>query len=337
MLLTYVFVLNWREWWQYVLAAVAAAALCLYFASMMAKDAETGRRDEAMLNLARYLTIGQLAGMVIAMVGMIIDDKMPRDPGEPDWAANAIFFFGAAALAAISLNALWGPLRAADVARGMASRATNGSGMPLRPMLPGNTSRFRVEHPRVPCWPPRVNAGAPLALAAGLFTVQMLFAVVRTNAPFGERAIAQALDAGWAWSNTVLAALVYAWGAAAMFAVYSLSGLAWRHWWQYGAGMTLLGVGGVVVCQLLTRRRAPHDAAKIHSHPDGRHGRAGCVRRRRARLSRRLRQAHTQKPDWAANHIFIAGGCHARAGLARLAADVTARYAHASASPQPSA
>ncbi len=109
LLLTYVFVLNWGEWWQYVLAAVAAAALCLYFASMMGRDAESGRRDEAMLNLARYLTIGQLAGMVIAMVGLIIDDKMPRDPGEPDWAASAIFFFGAASLAAISLNALWGP------------------------------------------------------------------------------------------------------------------------------------------------------------------------------------------------------------------------------------
>jgi hypothetical protein len=76
---------------------------------MMSKDAAAGRQDDAILNIARYLTIGQLAGMVIAMVGMIIDDKMPRDPSEPDWAANAIFFFGAAALAAISMNALWGP------------------------------------------------------------------------------------------------------------------------------------------------------------------------------------------------------------------------------------
>jgi len=109
MLLTYRFVLSWHEWWQYVLAAGAVAALCLFFASMMSKDAAAGRRDDTLLNIARYLTIGQLAGMVIAMVGMIIDDKMPRDPSEPDWAANAIFFFGAAALAAISMNALWGP------------------------------------------------------------------------------------------------------------------------------------------------------------------------------------------------------------------------------------
>ena len=109
MLLTYRFVLSWHEWWQYVLAAGVVAALCLYFASMMSKDAAAGRQDDAILNIARYLTIGQLAGMVIAMVGMIIDDKMPRDPREPDWAANAMFFFGAAALAAISAYALWGP------------------------------------------------------------------------------------------------------------------------------------------------------------------------------------------------------------------------------------
>ena len=109
MLVTYQLVLSWHEWWQYVLAGIGVAALCLLFASMMAKDAAAGRQDQTLLNLARYLTIGQFAGMVIAMVGMIIDDKMPRDPAEPDWAANAIFFFGAAALAVISANALWMP------------------------------------------------------------------------------------------------------------------------------------------------------------------------------------------------------------------------------------
>ena len=59
-----------------------------------------------MLSLARYLTIGQLAGMVIAMVGLVADAKMPRASRKPDWAASAIFFFGAAALATISADAL---------------------------------------------------------------------------------------------------------------------------------------------------------------------------------------------------------------------------------------
>lgn len=109
MLFTYQLVLSWHEWWQYVLAGLGVAALCLGFAAMMGKDAAAGRTDEPMLKIARYLTIGQFAGMIIAMVGMYIDNKMPRDPSEPDWAANAIFFFGAAALAVLSGYALWGP------------------------------------------------------------------------------------------------------------------------------------------------------------------------------------------------------------------------------------
>ncbi len=109
MLVTYQLFLSWHEWWQYVLAGVGVAALSLGFASMMAKDDAAGRRDETLLNVARYLTIAQFVGMIIAMVGMVVDNKMPRDPSEPDWAANAIFFFGAAALAVISANALWGP------------------------------------------------------------------------------------------------------------------------------------------------------------------------------------------------------------------------------------
>jgi len=109
MLFTYAFIMSWHEWWQYVIAAGVVAALCFFFSGTMIRDAETGREDETMLKLARYLTIGQLVGMVVTMIGLVIDDKMPRDPHEPDWAANTIFFFGAAALALISANALRSP------------------------------------------------------------------------------------------------------------------------------------------------------------------------------------------------------------------------------------
>ena len=108
LLITYVFISTWGEWWQYVLGAGAVALLCLFFSATLARDAAAGREDATKLNLARYLTIGQLAGMIIAMIGLIADAKMPRDPAKPDWAASAIFFFGAAALAAISANALRG-------------------------------------------------------------------------------------------------------------------------------------------------------------------------------------------------------------------------------------
>jgi hypothetical protein len=108
LLLTYVFVLSWGEWWQYVLGAGAIAGLCLFFAATLSRDAAAGREDQAMLKLARYLTVGQLVGMVAAMIGLILDEKMPRAHAKPDWAASTIFFFGAASLAIISLNALRG-------------------------------------------------------------------------------------------------------------------------------------------------------------------------------------------------------------------------------------
>lgn len=109
MLVTYQLVLEWHEWWQYVLAGLGVSGLCLAFAWLTAKDDAAGRQDETVLAIARYLAIAQLVGMIVAMAGMILDDKMPRDAREPDWAANAIFFFGAAALAVISANALRGP------------------------------------------------------------------------------------------------------------------------------------------------------------------------------------------------------------------------------------
>jgi hypothetical protein len=106
LLLIHVFVLKWGEWWQYVLAAAIVAGLCIGFAAMLERDAAAGRRDESMLKLARYLTFAQLAGMIVAMVGLVLDAKMPRALDKPDWAASTVFFFGAAALAAISLNGL---------------------------------------------------------------------------------------------------------------------------------------------------------------------------------------------------------------------------------------
>jgi hypothetical protein len=60
----------------------------------------------------------QLVGAVAAMAGLILDGKLPFLPGLPslieghyrvgakDWAANDVFFFGAAALAIISAVAL---------------------------------------------------------------------------------------------------------------------------------------------------------------------------------------------------------------------------------------
>lgn len=107
LLVIYLFILDWHEWWQFFVCFSVAGVLCLFLATAIERDGATGNEDETVLNLARYLAWGQLAGMVAAVIGLIVDtDKRFLDTGREDWAANSIFFFGAVAIAAITTNAL---------------------------------------------------------------------------------------------------------------------------------------------------------------------------------------------------------------------------------------
>lgn len=101
-------VLVWREWLHFSLAAVVLSAASLAFAAMLQRDADAGREDAALLKLGHTMAIILLVGMVAAILGFLIDGKMVRflTPRFTDWAANNVFFFGAAALAAITGYAL---------------------------------------------------------------------------------------------------------------------------------------------------------------------------------------------------------------------------------------
>lgn len=105
----YTGILTWREWWQFALAFTAVGLISLGFGVMMGRDAAAGKDDATMLKLARNLTWVQLVGMIVTMAGLLVDpDKrflIVRARWE-DWAANSIFFFGAAALAILSAYAL---------------------------------------------------------------------------------------------------------------------------------------------------------------------------------------------------------------------------------------
>lgn len=109
LLVTYYFILTpWREWWQFFIAFAMVGSLCMVFAAVLSRDAEAKREDETMLRLGRYLTIGQLVGTLIAVVGLNLDpDKNFVNTNREDWAANNVFLFGSLALAAISFHALW--------------------------------------------------------------------------------------------------------------------------------------------------------------------------------------------------------------------------------------
>jgi len=102
--------------------------------------------------------------------------------------------------------------------------------------------------------------------------------------------------------NGRLAALLYTWGAAALFAVYSLSDLSWRHSWQYGLGMALIAMGifGYLyrIGQRQPRPVPPLSLTILH----------GIAAVGGSAFLIGTGKLQTVKSDWAANNVFLWGG-----------------------------
>ncbi len=179
--------------------------------------------------------------------------------------------------------------------------------MPLRPMLP-TVLLAAVLSIVVGVLAVARGASVPLGLAVGLFAVQVLLTLWRINAPTWRAGTTQTPAADWVLSNTVLTAIVYAWGAAALFCIYGLSGLIWRHWWQYGAGMALLAAVALLCARHLAservlRARAPTLNIIMAITVVQAVSVAGALIYLVASGA-----LDTHKGDWAANHVFLAGG-----------------------------
>lgn len=181
--------------------------------------------------------------------------------------------------------------------------------MPLRPLLPAILLAL-VMSIVVGVLAVGRDSGLTLALAAALFGLQMLFALVRTNAPYwGPHE--QAEEHGGAVicvrRNTVLAAIVYAWGAVAVLAIYSLSGLSWRHWWQYGTAMALVAAAVFFYAHLLTAEHGPYRS------PKALHALMGLTVLQALAVTIVViylvasGKLFTPRDDWAANYIFATG------------------------------
>jgi hypothetical protein len=110
-LLMYAVVLDkrWPEWWQFFLGFSFAALASLLFSTMLDRDRAAGRSDPTLVKAGRVLIQVQIVGMAVGIASMFIDHKFPRDVAHADWAGNNVLFFGALAIAAISLDALRSP------------------------------------------------------------------------------------------------------------------------------------------------------------------------------------------------------------------------------------
>jgi hypothetical protein len=93
-----------------------------------------------------------------------------------------------------------------------------------------------------------------------------------------------------------------------MFAVYGLSALSWRHWWQYGAGMALLAALAYFVARyLLGNNRTQPSRNALRTLTAMTLLQAAFVAVALVYLTG-SGALDTAKDDWAANHIFLAGG-----------------------------
>lgn len=181
-------------------------------------------------------------------------------------------------------------------------------GISLRPLLPWLLMASALSITMMVLGAGRGDPFLP-SLAAGLLVALVVGTGLGINAPLwsrstgpaaredGQLAIREALRC-----NVWLASLVYAWGASALFAVYSLSDLTWRHAFQYGSGAALIAAGlGIYGLRL---GRSPN----IHVPPlalTASHALAAAGGLVYLIGTDKLARA---KGDWAANEVFLWGG-----------------------------
>ncbi len=151
-------------------------------------------------------------------------------------------------------------------------------------------------------------------VAAALFAVALATGAVNINRPLwhvGDETRERQSDeqTGAMSANTCLVALLYAWGAAAMLGVYALSGLYWRHGWQYATAMALIAAA-LFAAARSSRLASAGEPSKHHLDLvlifTILHGVAAALALLWLVASGKV---WSMRSDWAANHVFVAGGC----------------------------
>jgi len=143
------------------------------------------------------------------------------------------------------------------------------------------------------------------ALCAICFIASVVVAALFINANAWRKSEASEKASATASSvrrNARLAGLLYTWGAAALFAIYSLSDLTWRHSWQYGLGMAIIGIGIFIY---VYRLGASKPSALPPLYLTVLHGLAAVSGLTYLIGTGKLQ---TVKSDWAANEVFLWGG-----------------------------
>lgn len=181
--------------------------------------------------------------------------------------------------------------------------------MSLQPLIPMLATVLAASVAAM-TWAARAGQTVISFAAAAIFAIAVVYAARAINLRFFEDTPSVTADTAMhaARRNARLMALVYAWGGLAMLAVYTISGLRWQHGWQYGTGMALIAAGLLLYVHRLgathTRLRAPK-SLNFTAMLTLLQAIAASIALVIMAASGKLQ---TARSDWAANHIFVAGG-----------------------------
>lgn len=148
------------------------------------------------------------------------------------------------------------------------------------------------------------NARLVTVAAALAYAVVILIVAWRVNRPAWQASITGRDEMLFHTMrrNTRLAALVYAWGAAAFFAIYGLTAVRWQHGFQYGTGAALIAAALLYYVHKMGADGTNTPPAPALTLLHGAAVAGGLV------FLLSADKLSTPKGDWPANYIFLFGG-----------------------------
>jgi hypothetical protein len=175
--------------------------------------------------------------------------------------------------------------------------------MSLQPMIAGLTAALLMSAGGM-AYGAALGSRSITALSAFAYAVAVLIVAWSAN----RRAWAEGASAGSGLlfhtmrRNTRIAALVYAWAAAAFFAIYGLSPVRWQHGFQYASAATLIAAGLFYYVHRLGSDPTSTPPAPYLTVLHGLAVTAGLV------FLLSSGKLQSVKGDWPANYIFLFGG-----------------------------
>lgn len=146
------------------------------------------------------------------------------------------------------------------------------------------------------------------ATAAAMFALTSIICSWILNGRIAESPNSAAERRTTAQANAHMLAAVFCWGGTAILGGYYLTALFWHHAWQYGGAMLILAGGLTAYSRLLQSPASPWSSPKMLKLGGVLAALQACAAAIGLVFLLWSGKLDVNKPDWLANHVFLAGG-----------------------------